>query len=766
MELNVLPPSMTELFDAFEGFEGFFTENRGQVENREVLYIANGDPLSLGITSDGVVFRMLGEDFTARPRPEMTSTSPRDSSVFRLRFLDSEPVIPTGQWERETRTNYFIGRDPEGWLTDIPSFDEVMHKGLYEGIDLRFYFIDGMFKYDLIFDPWVDPTSVVIGYEGVEGLSIHPVTGDLLIKTSQGVIRDDAPVVFEEMETSGHGVPCDFRLLDRTRVTFDLPEGIDLSRGIVIDPGMQYSTLLGGTSSETVTDVETDDWGNVYVIGMTYSDDFPTTSGAYSSELLGGRDMFITKFDPSLSRLLFSTYFGGDEELMEREECYNIEIVSSEGLYINGHCNHDDFPTTPDAVFNERNGEADCFLLKMSLSGSELLYSTFLGGTDNEHCKGLTIDTDGSVFIAGATYSHDFPTTFDAYCVTIASDRDDPVHFIMKLSPDLRHIIACTLIDSIGYEYFMFWVRSIIGLGTDGSIYLGTSTNSRSWPTTEGAYCRTYGGGPRDAAVVRFSNDLTQLLAGTYVGTSGDDWVESFDVTGDTPILGGATDHNGYPITPNAFDKKLQATDVFVTVLDSNLTSIEFSSFFGGSGEDDCHQLRANGGRFYFGGWESSPNLDWSPGCYDPSFNGGPEDHYLAAVNLTTWELEYVTYLGGGAREENLFLDFAFNQLGDVIMCGRTSSDDFPTTKHAYQKTRKSATYDAYIAIISPEPVPVPPAPSLNAVSGDRRAILNWTLDIEWSTIERYKIYRGRDPDNLMAVNTISVGNEWTNTGL
>jgi hypothetical protein len=174
-----------------------------------------------------------------------------------------------------------------------------------------------------------------------------------------------------------------------------------------------WCTYVGGSKNDWPRGgLALDDQDNVYLVGGANSKDFPTTRNAFQQRLKGERNAAIVKLSADGSRLIFSTLLGGSiwDGIM------GIRVDTSGGVYVAGHTRSPDFPVTPGAPQPKFSGKSDCFLTKLSNDGSRLLYSTYLGGVENEfaeHC--LLLGPDGAFFLTGVTSSPDFPTTMGAF---------------------------------------------------------------------------------------------------------------------------------------------------------------------------------------------------------------------------------------------------------------------------------------------------------------------------------------------------------------
>ncbi|MCK5252277.1 MAG: SBBP repeat-containing protein, partial [Thermoplasmata archaeon] len=482
--------------------------------NQEVLFYARGDPLSVGLTKDGIIFTLL-EEVGRSPGPMRDLRPPsRDLSSFLFRFSGSNQVNPVGRGMDFSRNNFYLGADPIRWHTDVPSFSEVFYGSVYEGIDLRFYFANGMFKYDFIIHPGAEASSITLTYEGVESLAVDSRTGDLVIETAFDTIHDTRPILLDGVDGNGDSHTGDFVLTDGTTVTFRVPKTVDEEDGFVIDPGMLFSTYIDGSSVfDEGYDVDVDDEGNVYMVGYTSSANFPVTSGAFCQTLRGTGDLYFAKFDPTLSTLIFATFIGGSGASGWAENPMDLVVDRERGVYIHGYLETDDFPTTPDALSRKKlGGGSDAFLMRFSFNG-QLQYSTYYGGVSIDNGRGLDIDEAGNVYLSGYTMSRDFPTTPGAYCETREAGRKDTDAYIMALPPSLDRVLYCTLIGGTENEGY-----TTLNIGMDGFVYFSGYTKSDDLILPPNAYSKEYLG-EQDGLIIKMDKNLGQILAGTLIGT-------------------------------------------------------------------------------------------------------------------------------------------------------------------------------------------------------------------------------------------------------
>jgi hypothetical protein len=189
-----------------------------------------------------------------------------------------------------------------------------------------------------------------------------------------------------------------------------------------------FSTFIGGHSSDYSRDIEMDSNGYIYITGYTRSSDFPTSLGAYNETFNGGEDVYIAKFNPTGSTLLYSTFVGGNYVDRGRD----IAIDSSGCAYVTGETYSKDFPS---ASSNDSITDylSDAFIFKLNSNGSALLYSTFISGTKSEYGTDLELDLANNAYVIGYTESSNFPTTNDSYDSFFSGDTD---MFVLKFNFD------------------------------------------------------------------------------------------------------------------------------------------------------------------------------------------------------------------------------------------------------------------------------------------------------------------------------------------
>ncbi len=441
-----------------------FAENRGQTDSR-VRYFARGSryafflasneivlsllknsrPLSIasqgnrkpGITRGGFTFpakAMAGAGRADEPSLERVSLD--------LKFLGANPnVVISGEERAPGNVNYLRGSDSADWKTNVPGYSQVVYHELWRGIDLKVCVKGQALKYEFHVHPGASVEDIRLAYRGSENISLGS-DGSLLIKTTAGTIRDRAPVSFQEIGGRELAIESRYQLETATRSTygFKVGEGYRADQELIIDPGIEYSTFLGGSSDDVPAGVAVDGSGNVYVVGYTQSPDFPVTPGAFdrTGAPSNSLDAFVAKVNPMGTALVYATFIGGSNFEWGR----SIAVDAAGNAYITGQTTSPDFPVTGKA-FQRTLAHLNCprcgidnydaFVTKLNPTGSALVYSTYLGGAGSiDDGLAIAIDAGGNAYVAGETSSSDFPTTAGSFRRTNSGGDDT---FVTKLNP-------------------------------------------------------------------------------------------------------------------------------------------------------------------------------------------------------------------------------------------------------------------------------------------------------------------------------------------
>jgi hypothetical protein len=391
--------------------------------------------------------------------------------------------------------------------------------------------------------------------------------------------------------------------------------------------------------------------------------------------------------------LIASTFIGGNDV----NKIYAMAIDNNGDIIVVGHTESTDFPTTIGVISTNPidlvDGWGDIFISKFNSDLTELLASTYLGGTKSDYANAIVIDDDNNIYITGHTKSTDFPTTTGAYDETANGDYDS---FVAKVNSDLTSIIAATYFGGNNAEQ-----AGDIKIMSDGKIIITGYANGSNVPTTENAYNMTFNGGYSDSFISVFSNDLDILHASTYIGGSNSDSLESIEIDDDGDIIVvGYTVSQDFPTTSGVIQEvKIHDTDYegFICSFSSDLETLQASTFLG---TENAEQLTSviidDSNNIIVLGRTDSDIFPTTTGVYDETYNGD-DDVFITKINNNLTSIVASTYFGGAdyfEYPEKIDID----NDGNIVITGRTGSADFPTTPNAYDNSFNSGYSDAFVS--------------------------------------------------------------------
>jgi Bacterial Ig-like domain (group 1)/Beta-propeller repeat len=503
-----------------------------------------------------------------------------------------------------------------------------------------------------------------------------------------------------------HEIAGSYKLKAKNTVGFELA-GYDASRPLVIDPVLVYSTFIGGDRNDQGRDIVVDASGSAYVTGFTDSSEFPTTVGAFDTTYSGSLgDVFVTKLNPSGSALVYSTFLGGSGDDLG----LGIAVDTSGSAYVTGRTSASNFPTTVGAFDTTHNGNNDVFLTKLNPSGSALVYSTFVGDVSFDEGDGIAVDTFGSAYVTGQTFSPNFPTTVGAFDTTFNGNVDFAT-FVTKLNPSGSALVYSTFLGGSGADFGFG-----IAVDISGSAYVTGFTRSHNFPTTVDAFDTTPNG-DFDVFVTKLNpSGSPPLVYSTFLGGSGSDGGLgiALDTHGSAYITGFTTSPN-FPTTVGAFDTTHNGDiDVFVTKLNpSGSVPLVYSTFLGGMDVDQGNGIAVDtSGSAYVTGFTRSPNFPTTVDAFDTTPNGD-FDVFVTKLNPSgSLPLVYSTFLGGSS------LDFGFSialdTLGSAYITGDTTSPNFPTTVGAFDTTHNATIDNVEVFVTKLSTIGLPATLTLN----------------------------------------------------
>jgi hypothetical protein len=585
--------------------------------------------------------------------------------------LSAGPVLPG-------KSHYFTGTNARTWKTGVPHHSRVIYYGVYPGIDLLFYGNQRQLEYDFILSPGADPDQIVLSFEGSMGFRLDK-RGDLVVRTEVGEIRFRKPQVYQEVKGVRHSVPGGYVRRGRRGVGFRLGH-YDRALSLTIDPILSYSTYLGTSGDEQVRAIALDSSGSVYLAGVTSSPAFPHGGSGYAGGVL---DAFVTKLDRSGSSIVYSVFIGGSGD----DRPQSISLDSSRNAHVAGWTSSLNFPVAGAFQPTYGGGLYDGFLVKINADGDALLYSTYIGGSSDDRCNGVAVDSLGMSYVTGFTDSGDFPGSSGAYQTAKGGGIDA---FLAKYNPATTGSASRVYATYLGGPSNDF-SSSVAVDGAHSAYIVGQSTGGYS--TTPGSFQSNYGGGAFDAFVTKLNPAGSALAYSTYLGGSNQE-APGGQIrvdTGGNAYVTGWVQSIDFPVTPGAAQTSFAGGtcssggcgDAFLTKLNPTGSGLVYSTYLGGSGDENPVGLDIDSdGTAYITGVTNSPNFPLrnpiqsvlaGPPCPYPC-----GDAFLSVLSNQGASLLFSTYLGGSGSDFGLGV--AVDSARRAYLAGQTSSANFPTS--------------------------------------------------------------------------------------
>jgi hypothetical protein len=677
------PKAQGRLLESYGKLPLSFEVNQGQTDS-QVKFVSRGAGYTLFLTGDEAVFSLRKGKGTVGALLASRQLQPTANAVLRMKLVKANRAARViGTDELPGKSNYFIGNDPKKWRSNVPIFAKVRYENIYPGIDLVYYGNQRQLEYDFVVTPGADPRRIEFDVRGAEHVR-QVEDGDLVLQMSEGEIRWRKPVVYQEREGTRQEIAAHYVINHKGRVQFEVAD-YDLRSPLFIDP-LIYSTYLGGQLADIGFAIAVDSSGNIYVMGYTYSTNFPTKNALQMANA-GGADVFIAQLNPTGSALVYSTYLGGSAD----EIGFGIALDSSGNAYVTGRTQSFDFPTTPGA-FQTQCGScgrtSNAFATELNHNGSALIYSTYLGGSVDDIGQSIAVDGSGNAYVTGQTASTDFPTKNPLQSAN-AGGYDA---FVSQLSPTGSALVYSTYLGGSDND-----VGQSIAVDSSGNAYIAGGTTSSDFPTMNPF--QSANGGASDAFVAKLDATGSALVYSTYLGGSGYDqgYGIAVDSSGKAYVTGQTASTDFPTVNPLQPAYGGGAYDAFVAELTSTGSALVYATYLGGSDYDFGHGIAVDSsGNAYIAGQTASTNFP-TKNPFQPA-KGGQADAFVAQLNPTGSALGYSTYLGG--NDLDLGFGIAVDSSGNAYVTGGTKSTNFPTM-NPLQPAYGGGDWDGFVAKIA-----------------------------------------------------------------
>lgn len=687
--------SQSPRIDSLNGF----VENRGQWPI-DVKFFARTGGIEATLVADAIVLRPAADRESGRWPAPVILRLPRPCAIT------GEVALPT--------LHHFL--KAERSASDVRGFERAVYRDVVAGVDLVLRTATDaatgkeIFEYDLVVASGAHFDEFVIEVEGAFGSPI--VTSDTLtIETSVGPLTQRIGAAWQTDAKDGPREPVAsrFRVLESlepntgtTRFGFEAP-GRDPSRAFVLDPGLVFSTYVGGSSQELFKEMAVDGAGVTYLTCRAFAAT-PTTPGAIQPTAAGEVDAWIGKLSADGKTLVFGTYLGGSMT----EEPFGIEVDQDGTIVVAGNTWSANFPTTGGVVQATYTGiageKAEMFATRLNPSGSQLVWSTYYGGSNHDLVDALALFPDGDILLAGESFAADPSATSGAFdSVFNPHDR-----VLIRISADGRTRLFQT--------YFQASHVSEMEIDAKEDIYFAgyVLTQYHTLPATPGAFKTSMvPGDSGDGFVAKIKGDGTTLYWATLFGGDANvDSIWSLAIDAASAIyVGGQADSIDFPTTVGAFDssKNSLGSDGFVAKLLPGGTALVWSTYFGaccGQGQGYVASIAADvAGNAYVVGSSNNPVLpvtfDAIQSTYKGVFPSG--DAFLAKFDAFGEALIYSTWIGGFGNDS--FTKVALGILQRPHLVLQTGSLNFPTTTGSYD-TSYAGSGDIAVSVFDLKPLP------------------------------------------------------------
>lgn len=564
--------------------------------------------------------------------------SPQDpeGALIRMRLIGARSDCKgVGLESHPGRILYFLGNQPGQWRESAGVYRKVKYQKVYPGVDLIYYGHHQQLKNDFILSPYGDLRQIALTFESLKPqkkpLSLKLDSyGNLWVKEGPYQLKMEKPLIYQGGE-DGRRIPGGFVLKKSNQVTFEVGR-YDKSKPLIIDPVLAFSSYLGGSGDDVASGVTVDPSGNVYVVGWTNSPSF--LEGPPSPLSQGNLDAFVAKFNANGFSLDYLTYLGG----AGLDRGTDIAVDSAGNAYITGVTTSTDLPAV-NPLQGRNQGNSDAFIVQLAPDG-KILYSTYLGGSQLDIANSIAVDSQGNVLITGGTYSPDFPLAHplsryrgkgDAFVAKLNLQRSQLIYstYLGGENEDLGHSIA---VDMNGNAYVAgqtssnsfpivkalqpslrglsdAFVAEIHPLGSallfstylggsavdiayaitndsKGNIYITGLTVSTDFPVVKPLQGSNHGF--IDAFVSKIFPPSASLLWSTYLG--GTDRESGSGVAVDplgNVYVTGVTDSLDFPLSSPLQSHFGGIRDVFVAKINPEGSGLVYSTYLGGQGMEN-----------------------------------------------------------------------------------------------------------------------------------------------------------------------------------
>ncbi len=608
---------------------------------------------------------------------ELRGTEKAPARELRMNFVGASPQAQIcGAAELPGKINYFTGNHPADWHSSQATFGKVQVVDVYPGINLVYYGNQQQIEYDMTVAAGANPDLIALHFDGADQITITP-QGDLALKLGSREILQPRPVIYQLSCGVRNKIAGDYKILDAHTVAFAVGK-YDRALPLVIDPILSYATYFGGTSGEVAYAVAMNPKdGSIYIAGQTFSQKFYTngwsfsTPGAFQTNYAGGiltGDAFVARFDNLGRNLIYLTYLGGSGN----DGALGLAVDVAGNAFVTGWTDSPNFPTSPNALYPKISGlipkgfssyPVDAFVTELNPGGSNLVYSTYLGGSYQDSGTGIAVDAADNAYVTGYTFSTNFPTrnALQNQSACVPSVFLNCNAFVSEIASNGTSLVFSTYLGGTNFD-------KGLGIAVDNAnyIYVTGFSASTNFPTT---------------------NYINQFIGTNYYNGH---WLNGFT------------------------NSSLTAYDAFVTKLAPSGTNVVYSTLLGGVNYDAATHIAAdNQGAAYVTGWTVSTNF---PNTLPTNvvvnyltnnlYNIYTTNTFLTKLTNgagTTAGIAYSVPFGGNLYDVGFGV--AVDPLGDAFVTGATISTNFPcfpTNRIGFLHSTNYGGSDVFVTAFNP----------------------------------------------------------------
>ena len=671
-----------------------FETNQGQADSA-VKFLSRGSGYQLKLKATEAEVELRNEKALPKKRAAQSKLPNPQSAILKMQFVNANPTPQiAGRDELPGRSHYYIGNDPQDWRTNVANYAKVEYEQVWPGVNLVYYGNQRQLEYDFIVAPGAHPNAINLAFDGADKMMLD-AQGNLVLHVAGGEVVMQKPFVYQEVNGARHEVAGSYQIqnqlvgfhvgeydaslplvIDPVLVysTYLGAAALDLANDIAVDQAgsvyitgaslfasegwnsfvaklnatgtaLVYSTAFIGSKDEIGFGVAVDAAGNAYATGFTRSTNFPVKN-AFQPRLgatncpnsQGCPDAFVAKLDAA-GTMVYSTYLGGNDKPGDAssfgDEGHDIAVDASGQAYVTGTTISKNFPVKnafqPAGNADSRGDVFDGFITKFSASGTELIYSTYLGGSGIDSANGLAIDAVGNAYVTGDTFgdqTNNFPTTAGAFQRTAPGGGRDS--FVTKLNPAGTALVYSTFLGGSSSDQ-----GEGIAIDSTGNAYIIGATSSTNFPL-EGAHQSTNLGG--SAFVTKLNPSGSGLLYSSYLGK------QVWPPTGNSPgaaiavdtagiaYVTGSTDAADFPLVNALYPNFGGVRDAYVAKINTVTKTVSYATFLGGSAIDNGFGIAIDAaGNAYVTGQTGSTNFPTkNPAQATP---GGSGDVFVAKIS-------------------------------------------------------------------------------------------------------------------------------------